>query len=136
MKTASVTIGGEEYQLKPLVFAQMKKIWPYLKSHMNQPEVNLEGKSAEELAEIAMTAEMKAAEDAIQILAVALRDPEKDAEWVEGNLLTSEIPGLQPAMLELLQISGLVPEGNGLKELDDMIAQFQDKKASTETSTS
>lgn len=134
MVTAPVTIGGKEYTLHPLSFFQLKKIWPTLQRHMNKPQLGIpEDATQEQIAQLMMDSEMAAAEDAIQILSVAMNDPEKTPEWIEHNLLASEMGNLQPAMINLLQISGLVPEGNGLKELDEMIAQFQ--TPSTVTST-
>lgn len=136
--TAKVTIGGEEYELQPLVFSQMRKVWPFLQKHAakaSAPQLNPDDEGGPDVAGF-MAAEMEAAEDVIKILAVAIRDPEKDAEWISDNLLASEVPGLQTAMLDLLEISGLT-SGNAGQELAQMADQFlKDQKPSTETSTS
>lgn len=141
--TATAYIGGEEFVLKPLVFAQMKKIWPFLAAHMTPEPVpsgdTSEGISADQNARLsdAMNVEMKAAEDAIKIIAIALRDPEKDAEWIENHLTPGEMPKLQVTIMDLLEISGMIQPGNAAEELEKMASQFQDpaQTASTETST-
>lgn len=133
--TATAYIGGETYELQPLVFRQMKQIWPLLQSHMTAPsmpsgEATVEGVSA------AVTNEMKAAEDAIKMIAIALRDPEKDADWIEDHLRADEIPLLQQTIMKLLEISGMT-SGNATEELEKMTSQFLEpgQNPSTETST-
>lgn len=130
-----VIINSIEYPLKPLTFAQLKKAWPILSRHMNAEPANLEGLSKEQIAELMMTKEMAAADDAIKIIAISLNDPTMTAEWIEENLLASEMGNLQPAMMSLLEVSGLVPEGNALEELEKMTAQFLGKADLTGTST-
>lgn len=136
--TAKVTIGGKEYELQPLVFSQMRKVWPFLQKHAakaSAPQLDPNEEGGPDVAGF-MASEMEAAEDVIQIMAIALRDPEKDADWISDNLLASEVPLLQPAMLDLLEISGLTG-GNAGQELAQMADQFlKDQKPSTETSTS
>jgi len=133
--TATTYIGGEKYELQPLVFRQMKQIWPLLQSHMTAPTVPLGEATIEGIA-ASVANEMKAAEDAIKMIAIAMRDPEKDADWIEDHLRADEIPLLQQTIMKLLEISGMT-SGNAEAELDKMTSQFLEsgQSVSMETST-
>ncbi len=134
-KTAPVIIGGEEYLMKPLVFAQMRKAWPLLRSHMNAPSLSVDPNDPESVS-AAMDAEIKAMEDGIKIISIALRDPDKTPEWIEENLLAAEMQSIKTSIMELLDISGLLASGNAQAELEKLMTELtQAPTTSTETST-
>lgn len=134
-KTAAVIIGGEEYLMKPLVFSQMRTAWPLLRSHMNAPSLSVDPKDPESVS-AAMDAEIKAMEDGIKIISIALRDPEKTPKWIEDTLLASEMQLIKTSIMELLDISGLLASGNGQAELEQLMNELtQAPMTSTETST-
>jgi hypothetical protein len=124
-KKASVIIGGEAYDLQPLVFAQMRKVWPLLQLHMSNPTAPA-AVNAEDVEAVgkAMNAEMDAMQDTIKIMSIALRDPSKTPEWIEDNLFASEMHLLRDSLLQLLDISGLISSGNAKAELDRLVQEM------------
>jgi hypothetical protein len=118
---ASVTIGGQKYEIPVLSFKQVKKLWPILNKVKESQET--EGSDMS----------MELTESAIEIVAIGLSKahPEFTVEKIEEELLGPEIAGLKVVIEEMLAESGFL--GNGSGEVGKVPAPAA--KLSTETST-
>lgn len=98
---AKVTIGGEVYEVPPLNFKGIKKVWPAVS------KIASKANSQEQ-----MTTEdgLEAVDVAIQVVAAAFsrEHPERNADWVEENLRGNEIADLQIAMQDIMVESGIM----------------------------
>lgn len=94
---AKVTIGGNDYEVGALNFKALKAIWPKIEAMVNNPQPTVEGG-------------FEAVDTAIIVISAGMRrtHPEATEDWVEENLLASEIVGLQAALQEVLRESGLL----------------------------
>lgn len=118
---AKVTIGGTEYDTSPLNFKALKKVWPHV------------SKLTEKTGEETMDDGFEAMDLAVIVIVSSLerKFPEVTIEFVEENLLTTEIKGIQTAMYDTLRESGLLQEATPPGE-DKSPAT---KKSSTGTGT-
>ena len=117
-----VTIGGNEYETSPLNFKALKRVWPHV------------SKLVDKTGEQTMEDGFEAMELAVVVVVSSLqrKHPELTEEFVEENLLTTEIKGLQEAMYAVLRESGL------LQSADTSSGEAQspaNKKNSTGTGT-
>ena len=108
---AKVTIGGEVYEVPPLNFKGIKKVWPAVS------KIASKASSGDQ-----MTTEdgLEAVDVAIQVVAAAFNreHPDRDANWIEDNLRGGEIADLQIAMQDIMVESGIMQKtGDALGEV-------------------
>lgn len=119
---AKVTIGGEEYQIPPLNFKGIKKVWPHVAKLIEQGD-NLALEDSLSVVDVTIVA----------IAAAFEREhPERTIDWIEENLKATEISDLQFVLKDLLRDSGLIRDevaGSGEALADQGAAN------STETAT-
>lgn len=98
---AKVTIGGEEYQIPPLNFKGIKKVWPHVAKLIEVGE------------ELAPEDSLKVIDVTIIAIAAAFEreHPERTTDWIEEHLMADEIADLQFVLKDLLRDSGLIKEG-------------------------
>lgn len=132
-KLPTVLIGGEHYEVPPLNFKALKAVFPILKK--------LKLHTREE-AEANPDMAIEALDATVEILAIALkRSPTPlSVEEIEEKLLASEIPGLQPALVEILAQNGLQATKPGEETGAEAAAApeaepAEEESRSTETST-
>lgn len=98
---AKVTIGGEVYEVPPLNFKGIKKVWP----------------AVSRVAEKANSGEPMTTEDGLESVDVAIavvaagfqrEHPDRNEEWIEDRLRGDEIADLQIAMQEIMIESGIM----------------------------
>lgn len=116
-----ITVGGEEYTIKPLNFKTLKKAFPIVQ------------RAAE------LTDPMEIADASVQVIALAMERTNKEhtLEWLEENLSMPETRALGEVVLDLVKESGLV-EVNGATGLDPSTegnAESGEADLSTEIST-
>lgn len=119
---AKVTIGGVEYEVPPLNFKGIKKVWPHVAKLMEHGE-NLALEDSLSVVDVTIVA----------IAAAFEREhPERNVDWIEDNLKAAEIAALQFVLKDLLRDSGLIRDevpGSGEAVADQGAAN------STETAT-
>jgi hypothetical protein len=100
-KTAEVTIGGEVISLPPLNFKGLKRIWRCMQTVFRMQESRIDP--------------MEGVDAMIMVVvASAQRErPEITVDWVEDHLRPGEIPGLFPAVSEVISNSGITLQAVG-----------------------
>lgn len=119
---AKVTIGGTEYEIPPLNFKGIKKVWPHVASLIaNGDDMPLEDS-------------LKVVDVTIVAIAAAFErsHPERTVEWIEESLMANEIAELQFVLKDLLRDSGLIKDG--VATAGEAVAD-QGAANSTETAT-
>lgn len=107
---SKVTIGGQEYEVPPLKFKQLKIIWPKVKGTMAAIKTAQENtKPGEDIAD----AMFAAVDDAAFIIATAMQrtNPEHTPQWIEETLEANEVGGLAAAVTQLMLDSELMKMG-------------------------
>ena len=119
---AKVTIGKVEYEIPPLNFKGIKKVWPHVASLIAGGE------------ELELADSLKVIDVTIVAIAAAFErtHPDRTVDWIEENLEAGEIAELQHVLKALLRDSGLIKDG--VAEAGDAVAD-QGAAISTETST-
>lgn len=94
-------IGAKEYEVGPLVFSQIKRIWTHISAMAPDGKFETIGQG--------MVAGFKAVDAACEVVAVLLEKahPEMTAKVIEDSLLPKEVNGLTLAIQELIVESGL-----------------------------
>ena len=118
---AKVTIGGNDYEIQPLNFKALKKLWPHVATLSQNPTTIEESLTSVEVAIIVIAADFE-------------RDqPEKTVDWIEENLKATEVSGLQTTIVDVMVESGLIPDPK--LETPASGEAKAPKKTSTATST-
>lgn len=95
---AKVTIGGNVHEIQPLNFKALKKLWPHIATLSQNPETIEENLASVEVAILVIAAGFE-------------RDqPEKTADWIEENLMATEISALQQTIVAIMVESGLIAD--------------------------
>lgn len=120
---AQVTIGGEVYEVPPLSFKGLKRVWPLLEQAANQedPFANVE-------AALGVVAE-----------AISKTDYAMTVDEMEDKMSASEVPLLEQTMEQIMADAGLVKvkaDGTIIRKGEDSgEATGEAMPPSTETST-
>jgi len=104
---AKVTIGGTDYELGPLNFKAIKRIWP---------RVSATAKKAKDNPDMTPDDGLESVDVAIDVIVAAFErtHPEHTVEWIEENLLGHELAGIQISMHRVMVESGLLQEASDI----------------------
>lgn len=97
---AKVTIGGKQYETSALNFKALKQLWPQVS------KLSLAGDSVDN--------GFAAVDLAVSVVSFSLirNYPDMTVEFIEENMLASEIADIQIIMYEVLRESGLIKSGS------------------------
>lgn len=124
-----ITIGGQVIVIPELNLKALKKMFPLIKK--------MRVISPEELAQDDGSLSMEALDNTVAVLEIALvrsKSP-MTADQIEEALTVSEIPGLQPALLKILEMNGLKVQAPKSGELE-AAAVVEPEAATSSTATS